>query len=48
MMGIEGNYIKKRNSSFEYAMEPHLEETTCDVSLHQLISRLIPMCSQRD
>ncbi|CAD8057088.1 unnamed protein product [Paramecium sonneborni] len=48
MMSIEGQYIKKKNGSFDYLIEGHLEQSTCDLSLQQMVSKILPMCSQHD
>lgn len=47
MMGIEGTYIKKRLTSreyFEYAIEPNLDQPTCEISLHQMVGKILPIC----
>jgi gamma-tubulin complex component 2 len=51
MMGIEGTYIKRRISgrdSFEYAIEPTLDQPTCEISLQQMVTKILPMCSHHD
>jgi gamma-tubulin complex component 2 len=55
MTSIEGSYIRRnlvRLPSGEYrkefAVEPHLDQPTCDFSLMFLIQKMLPLCNNHD
>jgi len=50
LCSIEGTYIKKRerDGKFEYEIEPHLENPTCDESLLFLVCKILPLCKKHD
>mmetsp|Transcript_35536 Transcript_35536/g.32023 ORF Transcript_35536/g.32023 Transcript_35536/m.32023 type:complete len:89 (-) Transcript_35536:1932-2198(-) len=53
MMSIEGNFIKRvqdneNKSQYIYAIEPNLEHSSCDISLKQLVSKILPICQYHD
>lgn len=52
MMGIEGTFIRRKQETdkytYIYTIEPHLENSLCEVSLKQLCSKILPLCVAHD
>jgi gamma-tubulin complex component 2 len=49
MMGVEGSYIRRRpQQRTEYAIEPNLDQPTCEISLQHMVNKMLPLCSQHD
>jgi gamma-tubulin complex component 2 len=46
MTSIEGVYIRRNNNQF--AVEPHLQSPTCDLSLSFLVNKMLPICHNHD
>lgn len=56
MSSIEGTYVKwkKKENEYDhsirymYEVEPYLDQTNCDFSLHYQIGWILPICNNHD